>query len=85
MKCCDDRFAANPQYMLHALDWVERNTVASSVHFTERKQLQSEVNIGQLVNHDNVRRIISDDQIFSELLSTFTICFWMSLLKLGSL
>ena len=41
------------------------------------------------MNHDNVRRMISNDQIFSlkteELHSTFTICCWMSLLKLGSL
>ena len=38
---CDDRFAANPQYIFHALDWIERNAVASSVHFAERKQFQS--------------------------------------------
>ena len=90
LKCCDDRFAANPQYIFHALDWIERNAVASSFYFAERKQFQSEIRVGQLVNHDNVRRIISDDQIFSfktseELPSTFTICCWMILLKLGSL
>ena len=49
-KCCDDRFAANPQYIFHALDWIELNAVPSSVHFPERKQFQSEINIGQLVN-----------------------------------
>ena len=41
LKCCDDRFAANPQYVFHALDWLERNTVVSSVNFSERKQFQS--------------------------------------------
>ena len=65
LKCCDDRFAANPQYIFHALDWIKRNAVASSVHFADRKQFQSEINVGQLVNHDIVRRMISDDQIFS--------------------
>ena len=65
LRCCDDRFAANPQYIFHALDWIERNAVASSVHFVERKQFQSEISVGQLVNHDNVRRMISDDQISS--------------------
>ena len=65
LKCCDDRFAANPQYIFHALDWIERNAVASSVHFAERKQFQSEISVGQLVNQDNVRRMICDDQIFS--------------------
>ena len=65
LKSCDDRFASNPQYIFHALDWIERNAVASSVHFAERKQFQSEISVGQLVNHNNVRRMISDDQIFS--------------------
>ena len=64
-KCCDDRFASNPQYIFHALDRIEKNAVASSVHFAERKQFQSEISVGQLVNHNNVRRMISDDQIFS--------------------
>ena len=58
MKCCDDRFATN--HIFHALDWIERNAVASSVHFAE-----SEISVSQLVYHNNVRRMISDDQIFS--------------------
>ena len=47
LKCCDHRFAANPQYMyiFHALDWMERNAVASSVHFAERKQFLSEISV----------------------------------------
>ena len=44
---------------------METNAVASSVHLSERKQFQSEISVGQLVNHDNVRRILSDDQVFS--------------------
>ena len=62
LKCWDDRFASNPQYIFHALDWIERNAVASTVHFAERKQFQSEISVVQLVNH---KRMISDDQIFS--------------------
>ena len=88
LKCCDDRFAANPQYVFHSLDCIKRNAVASSIHFAERKQFQSEISLGQLVNHNNVKRLISADQIFSSfkiLLSTFTIFFWLSLPKLGSL
>ena len=65
LTCCDDKFAANPQYIFHTLDWIERNAVASSVDFAERKQFQNEISIGQLVNHNNVRRMIPDDQIFS--------------------
>ena len=65
LKCCDDRFTANPQYIFHALDWIKRNAVASSVHFAKSKQFHSETSVGQLVNHGSVRRMISDDQIFS--------------------
>ena len=70
LKCCDGRFAANPQHIFHALDSIERITVASSVHFAERKQFQSEINVGQLVNLSNVRRMTSDDQILSSFKST---------------
>ena len=40
--------------------WIERNADASAFYFTEKKQFQSEINVGQLVNYDIVRRIISD-------------------------
>ena len=88
LKFCDDRFASNPQYIFHALDWIGRNAVASSVHFAERKQFQNEISVSQLVNHNNVRRMISDDQIFSSFKNRGTPQYfycWMSLLKLGSL
>ena len=64
LKCYDDSFAANLQHIFHALDWIKRNAIASSVQFAKRKQFQSEISVGQLVNHDNVRRMISDDEIF---------------------
>ena len=38
LKCCDNRFTANPRYIFHALEWIERNAVASSIHFAGRKQ-----------------------------------------------
>ena len=47
--------------MPHALDWSERNALASSVHFAKRKQFKSEIDVGQLVNFDSVRKMISDD------------------------
>ena len=58
LKCCNDRFAANPQYIFHALEWIEKNAVASSVHFDERQQFHWEIKVDQLVNHSNVRRMI---------------------------
>ena len=65
MKDLDDRFSSNPKYIFLALDWIERTVLASSIHFTQRKQFQSNINVGQLVNSDNIRRMISDDQIFA--------------------
>ena len=65
LKCCDDRFAANPQYIFYALDWSERNAVASSFLFAKRKQFQREINVGQLLNHKNVKRMVCKDHIFS--------------------
>ena len=62
---CDDRFAFNSQYLFHALDWIEGKTVASSIHFAERKQFQSDISDGQLMNKDTVKRMISGDQTFS--------------------
>ena len=47
------------------IDWIENNVVAHSVHFVERKQFQSEISVGQLGNHNNVRKMMSDYQIFS--------------------
>ena len=65
LKCYDDRFASNSQYIFHALDWIERNAVAGSIHFAERKQFQSDISVGKFMNKDTVKRMISDDQIFS--------------------
>ena len=65
LKCYDGRFASNSQYIFHALDWIERNAVAGSIHFAERKQFQSDISVGKFMNKDTVKRMISDDQIFS--------------------
>ena len=45
LKYCGDRFAANPQYIFHSLDRIERYAVASSVHFTQRKQFKNQINV----------------------------------------
>ena len=90
LKCCDDRFASNSQYIFHALDWIERNAVAGSIHFAERKQFQSDISVGKFMNKDTVKRMISDDQIFSSFKNRgtsqyFRNMLWIFLLKLGSL
>ena len=65
LKGCDDRFISNSQYVFHSLDWIERNAVASSIHLAEKKQFQSDINVSQLMNKETVKRMTSDDQIFS--------------------
>lgn len=34
---CDDRFVTNPQIIFHAIDWIERNAVASSGYLVKKK------------------------------------------------
>ena len=58
-------FATNPQYIFQSLYWIDRNAVANTIHSTERKQFQTDVNVGQLVHQDNVKHMISEDQIFA--------------------
>ena len=65
LKCCDDRFAANPQYLFSMLDFIEKSAVESSIHFAQRKQFQSEITAGQLRDSNNVSNMISEDQIFA--------------------
>ena len=93
LKCCDDRFAANPQYIFHALEIVLKEMLLQAWFILLKgKEIESEINVGQLINYVDIRRIIWDNQIFrlplktsEELCSTFTICSWMSLLNLDSL
>ena len=40
---------SNLQYIFHTLDWIKRNAVSGSIHFAERKQFQSDINVGQLM------------------------------------
>ena len=56
LKCCDDRFASNSRYIFCALDWIERNAVASSIQVAERKQFQSDISVGQLMNKKHCKR-----------------------------
>ena len=76
---CDDRFAANPQCIFHAVDWIERNAIASSVYHVEKN----------IISKWKQFRSISEsqqDQIFSsfkteKFCNTSTISSCMSLPK----
>ena len=65
LKSCDDRFASNPQYIFHCVDWVEKTAIASSIHFAERKRYQREINAGQLRSQDGLREMIGSDVIYA--------------------
>ena len=52
-------------YPMHQTGLKEMTLQAQFI-LLERKQFQSEISVGQLVNHNNVRRMISDDQILSK-------------------
>ena len=61
LKSSDNRWVSNLQYIFHALDWIQKNAVASSIYFSQRKH-QDNLIAGQ-INPNNVRRTLSDDQI----------------------
>ncbi|XP_066926766.1 uncharacterized protein [Clytia hemisphaerica] len=64
LKSSDDRFASDPQYIFSSLHWIESSNVASAISFSQQKHFQSDISAGRLMNPDNVRQMISDDQIF---------------------
>ena len=47
-------FASDLLHIFEALDWIERNTVASTVFFNKRKQFQTDITVGCPQNQDNV-------------------------------
>ena len=65
LKNCDKRYSENPQYIFYCLDWLEKEIVNSTKQFVQRKQYQSDISAGQLMNVDHVRNMISDDQIYA--------------------
>ena len=65
LKCSDNRFASNPQYLFAMLDWIEKAAVASTINFTSRKQFQSDINVGQALDPSFVQRMIGEDQIYA--------------------
>ncbi|XP_066930030.1 uncharacterized protein [Clytia hemisphaerica] len=64
LKSLDDRFASGPQYIFNALHWTESSNVASAISFSQQKHFQGDITAGRLRNPDNIKQMISDDQIF---------------------
>ena len=66
LKSSDSRFSSNPRYLLSSLDWRERNAIASAVIFNRRKQFQSEISAGHLLDSNNMQRMIGEDQVHTQ-------------------
>ena len=65
LKSRDSRFAADPQYTFFLLDLLERTSIANAINFSERKYKQSAITVGQLRNPDNVKRFLSDNEMYA--------------------
>ena len=73
---------------MHARLKYRNDRFATNTHVAERKQFESEINIGQFTNHGKVRiylmiRFSLLLKASEGLLITFTICSWMFWIKLG--
>ena len=62
LKCADDRFANNAQYIFAQLDLIERAAIWSSITFAENKRFQDNITVGEVKN--NIHRMLSDQQIY---------------------
>ena len=62
LKCADDRFANNAQYVFAQLDLIERAAIWSSITFAENKRFQDNITVGEVKN--NIHRMLSDQQIY---------------------
>ena len=65
VKCKDSRFAADSRYVYFAMDWVERDAVHNSITFSQRRSKQINATAGQLRNAENVKKFISDDEMYT--------------------
>ena len=60
-----DLLASDLKHIFQVLEWIERKAVASTAHFTERKQFQTNVTVGCLQNQENVMHVVTNDQVLA--------------------
>ena len=65
LKCCDARFASNPQYIFQCLNWIECETILNTINFSERKRKQQPLTAGDIQNNSSLRDMISDAELFA--------------------
>ena len=65
MKGSDPRFACDNRYPFVALDIVEKEAIHKAVNFSHQKAKNTEITVGQLRNAEFVKKMISDQEMFS--------------------
>ena len=60
LKYFDKRFAKNPIYIFHTLDWVKGAAFSNSINFVERKQFQEDITAGE-INSRTLQNMLFDD------------------------
>ena len=65
MKCCDSRFASDPQYIFQCLNWIEREMIFNTINFAERKRRQQPLTAGDIQNNSFLQNMISDAELYA--------------------
>ena len=66
LKCADNRFASDPQYIFGMLNWIERETISSTIHFAGMKRRQAgPIQAKDIQNRDTFRSLLSDAELYS--------------------
>ena len=58
-------FANDSRYVFFATDWVEKDAIHNSISFSQRKSKQVDITAGQLRDPGHIRKMISDDEMYT--------------------
>ena len=65
VKSKDSKFASDPRYVYFATDQIQRDAIHNSINFSQRKSKNVDISAGQLKDPQNVRKMISDEEMFT--------------------
>ena len=51
--------------MFYYLNYLEKGVISSTKQFIVHKCFQSDISVGQLTNTNNVRNMVTDDQLYA--------------------
>ena len=61
----DGRFAETSEYIFHALDILERQTLADTISITTRKSYFQDISAGQLKDPKKLMKLLNQDQVYA--------------------